>query len=71
MAEEHFDVFGRADLPDALRKLQDRLAPFGVYQTNDGHVAIAAFQPDWMKGLSTRSAGRVIEDPRFSSRGHA
>jgi crotonobetainyl-CoA:carnitine CoA-transferase CaiB-like acyl-CoA transferase len=70
IAEEHFDVFARAGFPMRSGNFQDRLVPFGVYATQDGHVAIVAFQPEWLKGLLD-AIGRpeLIEDPRFSSRG--
>ncbi|MES2999553.1 MAG: CoA transferase [Pseudomonadota bacterium] len=70
VAEEHFDVFGKAGYPLRSGNFQDRLVPFGVYETKDGHAAIAAFQPDWMKGLLD-AIGRpeLMADPRFSSRG--
>jgi crotonobetainyl-CoA:carnitine CoA-transferase CaiB-like acyl-CoA transferase len=70
VAEEHFDVFGRAGYPMRSGNFQDRLVPFGVYQASDGHVAIAAFQPDWMKGLlDAIGKPELLDDPRFSSRG--
>lgn len=70
VAEEHFDVFGKAGYPMRSGNFHDRLVPFGVYQASDGHVAIAAFQPDWMKGLLD-AIGRpeLMDDPRFASRG--
>lgn len=70
VAEEHFDVFGKAGYPARSGNFQDRLVPFGVYQAKDGHVAIAAFQPDWMKGLlDAIGKPELLEDPRFSTRG--
>ncbi len=70
VAEEHFDVFGKAGYPIRSGNFQDRLVPFGVYQTNDGYVAIAAFHPDWMRGLlDALGKPELVEDPRFSSRG--
>lgn len=70
VAEEHFDVLGREGYPSRNGNFHDRLAPFGVYPTQDGHVAIVAFQPDWMRGL-LESIGQpaLLDDPRFSSRG--
>jgi crotonobetainyl-CoA:carnitine CoA-transferase CaiB-like acyl-CoA transferase len=70
VAEEHFDVFGAAGVPMRTGNSHDRLAPFGVYPCSDGHVAIVAFRPEWMKGL-TEAMGRpeLASDPRFASRG--
>ncbi|MEM5428031.1 CoA transferase [Cupriavidus oxalaticus] len=70
VAEEHFDVMGRAGYPSRTGNYHDRLAPFGVYPTRDGHVAVVAFQPDWMRGLlEAMDQAALLDDPRFSSRG--
>jgi crotonobetainyl-CoA:carnitine CoA-transferase CaiB-like acyl-CoA transferase len=70
VAEEHFDVFGKAGYAARTGNFQDRLVPFGVYPSKDGHVAIAAFHPDWLRGLlDALDQSHLIEDPRFSSRG--
>jgi crotonobetainyl-CoA:carnitine CoA-transferase CaiB-like acyl-CoA transferase len=70
LAEEHFDVFSEAGYPVRSGNFQDRLVPFGVYSTSDGHVAIAGFNPDWMKGLlDALGQPHLLHDPRFSSRG--
>ncbi|MGC4250505.1 MAG: CaiB/BaiF CoA-transferase family protein [Sphingobium sp.] len=70
VAEEHFDIFGKAGYPRRSGNTQDRLAPFGVYDSTDGCVAIVAFSPDWMRGLCD-AMGRpdIMEDPRLNSRG--
>lgn len=70
VAEEHFDVMGQAGYPMRSGNFHDRLAPFGVYHTLDGHIAIVAFHPDWMRGLLD-AVGRpeLIDDPRFAQRG--
>lgn len=70
LAEEHFDVMAREGYPCRTGNYHDRLAPFGVYPTQDGYVAIVAFQPDWMRGL-LEAIGQpaFLDDPRFSSRG--
>lgn len=70
VAEEHFDVLGREGYPTRTGNYHDRLAPFGVYPTRDGHVAIVAFQPDWMRALlETVGHPEFLDDPRFSTRG--
>jgi formyl-CoA transferase len=70
VAEEHFDVLGREGYPTRTGNYHDRLAPFGVYPTRDGHVAIVAFQPDWMRALlETVGHPELLDDPRFSTRG--
>jgi crotonobetainyl-CoA:carnitine CoA-transferase CaiB-like acyl-CoA transferase len=70
VAEEHFDVFGQAGYATRTGNFQDRLVPFGVYPGKDGHVAIAALHPDWLRGLlDALGQPHLIDDPRFSSRG--
>lgn len=70
VAEEHFDISSQAGYPMRSGNFLDRLAPFGVYHTKDGHVAIAAFNPEWMKGLlEALGQPHLVDDPRFSSRG--
>ena len=70
VAEEHFDVFGAAGVPLRTGNSHDRLTPFGVYACKDGHAAIVAFRPEWMRGL-LEALGRpeLLTDPRFASRG--
>ncbi|MCC6198488.1 MAG: CoA transferase [Burkholderiales bacterium] len=70
VAEEHFDVMLEHGYAMRSGNYHDRLAPFGVYPTKDGHVAIVAFQPAWMEGLM-EAMGRsdLLQDPRFSGRG--
>jgi crotonobetainyl-CoA:carnitine CoA-transferase CaiB-like acyl-CoA transferase len=70
VAEEHFDVMAKPGEPTRTGNFMDRLAPFGVYPTKDGHVAIVAFQPDWLKAL-LQLVGRpeLADDPRFATRG--
>jgi crotonobetainyl-CoA:carnitine CoA-transferase CaiB-like acyl-CoA transferase len=70
MAEEHFDVYAQAGYATRTGNCHDRLVPFGVYPTRDGHVAIAAFHPEWMKGLlDALEQPHLIDDPRFAKRG--
>lgn len=70
VAEEHFDVLGQAGLPTRSGNFHDRLAPFGVYKTLDGHVAVVAFQPEWMRGLvDALGQPELAVDPRFEHRG--
>jgi crotonobetainyl-CoA:carnitine CoA-transferase CaiB-like acyl-CoA transferase len=70
VAEEHFDIAAQAGAPMRSGNSHDRLVPFGVYPCKDGHVAICAFRPEWMKGLlDVMGKPELIDDPRFSSRG--
>lgn len=70
MAEEHFDVFAEAGYPLRSGNSHDRLVPFGVYACKDGHVAIVAFRPEWLKPLlELIGRAELLDDPRFASRG--
>lgn len=70
VAEEHFDISAAVGAPMRTGNSHDRLAPFGVYPCKDGHVAIVAFQPEWMKGLlDAMGRPELINDPRFANRG--
>ena len=70
VAEEHFDVFQDAGAPMRSGNSTDRLVPFGVYPCKDGHAAICAFRPEWMKGLlEAMGRSELLNDPRFASRG--
>ena len=70
VAEEHFDVFSDAGYPLRSGNFHDRLVPFGVYATQDGYVAIVAFNPDWFKALlEAIGQPQLADDPRFASRG--
>lgn len=70
VAEEHFDIFSSAGYPTRSGNFQDRLVPFGVYKTADGHVAIVAFGPEWMRGLfETMGRADILADARFATRG--
>lgn len=70
VAEEHFDIYERAGYALRTGNYHDRLVPFGVYQTQDGHVAIVAMMPEWFRGLM-EAIGRpeLVDDPRYSTRG--
>jgi crotonobetainyl-CoA:carnitine CoA-transferase CaiB-like acyl-CoA transferase len=70
VAEEHFDVMGAAGYPMRSGNFHDRLAPFGVYPTRDGNVAIVAFSPEWFASLLD-ALGRpeLADDPRYANRG--
>ncbi|BAO91943.1 CaiB/BaiF CoA transferase family protein [Caballeronia cordobensis] len=70
VAEEHFDVFVGHGYPKRSGNFHDRLVPFGVYGTLDGHVAMVAFQPDWFRNLM-EALGRpeLATDPRYATRG--
>jgi len=70
VAEEHFDVYLGEGYPRRSGNFLERLTPFGVYQTQDGYIALVAFQPDWFANLA-EAMGRpeLAEDPRFAALG--
>jgi crotonobetainyl-CoA:carnitine CoA-transferase CaiB-like acyl-CoA transferase len=70
VAEEHFDIAAAAGAEMRTGNSHDRLVPFGVYPCSDGHAAICAFRPEWMKALlDAMGRPELIDDPRFASRG--
>lgn len=68
---EHLDVLQRqGGFPPRSGNSHTRLAPFGVYETKDGHVSIAAASDAWVASL-VEAIGRpeLADDPRFVGRG--
>ncbi|MFT3814879.1 MAG: CaiB/BaiF CoA-transferase family protein [Acidovorax sp.] len=70
VAEEHFDVYFKEGYPRRSGNSLDRLTPFGVYKTQDGYVALVAFQGEWFTNL-TEAMGQpgLAQDPRFAALG--
>jgi crotonobetainyl-CoA:carnitine CoA-transferase CaiB-like acyl-CoA transferase len=70
LAIENFDMLvGKAGYPMRSGNSMDRMAPFGVYETKDGHVAIAAGRDNWFPWLlDAIGQPELMEDPRFASR---
>jgi crotonobetainyl-CoA:carnitine CoA-transferase CaiB-like acyl-CoA transferase len=67
---EHFDVLQRNGFPPRSGNHHDRLAPFGVYRTDDGYVSIAAANDGWTRAIfDAMGKPELIEDPRFTTRG--
>ena len=67
---EHFDLFQRFGLPPRSGNHHNRLCPFGIFVTRNGHVAIAAVADDWLRGLlDAMSQPELLADPRFNGRG--
>lgn len=67
---EHFDVFQKAGFPARSGNHQNRLAPFGIYRTSDGHVSVAAANDKWAAAIfDAMGQPELVSDPRFCGRG--
>jgi crotonobetainyl-CoA:carnitine CoA-transferase CaiB-like acyl-CoA transferase len=70
LAVEHFDVLKRFGFPARTGNHMNRLAPFGLFETRDGYVAIAATADEWVRSLfEAMGQDERKSDPRFASRG--
>jgi len=70
MAVEHFDIFQGAGFPLRTGNQHNRLAPFGLFKTRDGYVAIAAVADEWVRALfDAMERPELMRDPRFCGRG--
>ena len=70
LAIEHLDVFKRAGYAPRSGNQLKRLAPFGMFQTRDGYVAIAAASDDWVRSVfDAMGQPELMQDPRFARRG--
>lgn len=70
LAIENYDMLvGKAGYPMRSGNSLDRMAPFGVYQTKDGHVSIAAGRTNWFPWLMDAiGQPELARDPRFDNR---
>jgi CoA:oxalate CoA-transferase len=66
---EPFDLLERCGVPQRTGQTVPRLAPFGMYRTQDGYVSICAPMENFAHALF-RAIGRpeLIADPRFARR---
>ena len=69
VAVESFDLLERCGVPQRTGLTVPRLAPFGLYPTADGYIAICAPQETFARSLF-EAIGRadLSQDPRFSTR---
>ncbi|MBZ5576230.1 MAG: CoA transferase [Acidobacteriia bacterium] len=69
VAVETFDLLERCGIPQRTGLTVPRLAPFGLYRTNDGYVSICAPQETLARSLF-EAMGRsdLMTDPRFRTR---
>jgi crotonobetainyl-CoA:carnitine CoA-transferase CaiB-like acyl-CoA transferase len=70
LAIENFDMLvGKAGYPMRSGNSMDRMAPFGVYETRNGYVAIAAGRDNWFPWLlDAIGQPELLQDPRFANR---
>jgi CoA:oxalate CoA-transferase len=69
VAAEPFDLLARLGVPARTGQTAPRLAPFGVYQTRDGYVAICAPMDGFAHKLfSAMERADLIIDERFATR---
>ena len=69
VAGEPFDLLEKCGIPQRTGRMVPRLAPFGVYRSRDGFVAICAPTETFARGVFT-AMGRpeLALDPRFETR---
>src|SRR5215469_11120914 len=69
VAVECFDLLERCGIPQRTGLTVPRLAPFGLYRTRDGYIAICAPQEGFARSLF-EAIGRadLMQDPRFATR---
>jgi len=69
LAAEPYDILERCGIPQRTGDTVPRLAPMGIYPTQDGHVAICAPTQAFAKALfdAMKQPG-LATDPRFETR---
>ncbi len=69
VAAEPFDILERCGVPQRTGQTVPRLAPFGVYPTSDGYIAICAPTEVFARSLfSVMGRPELEHDVRFSTR---
>lgn len=69
VASEPFELMERTGQETRTGNMMPRLGAFGVFRTQDGHVAICAPTDTFVSGMFTAmSQPELAADPRFSSR---
>ncbi len=69
VAAEPFDILERCGVPQRTGQTVPRLAPFGVYRSSDGYIAICAPTEIFARSLfSVMGRPELEEDPRFTTR---
>jgi len=69
VAGEPFDLLERCGVPPRTGRMVPRLAPFGVFRSRDGWVAICAPTEAFAQGVFAAIERRdLADDPRFETR---
>ena len=69
VAGEPFDLLEQCGIPQRTGRMVPRLAPFGVYRTLDGWIAICAPTEPFARGLfAAMGQPELAADPRFTTR---
>jgi crotonobetainyl-CoA:carnitine CoA-transferase CaiB-like acyl-CoA transferase len=69
VAVETFDLLERCGIPQRTGLTVPRLAPFGLYRTKDGYIAICAPQETFARSLfAAIGRAELVHDPRFFTR---
>jgi crotonobetainyl-CoA:carnitine CoA-transferase CaiB-like acyl-CoA transferase len=69
VATEPWDTMQRAGIEMRTGNVVPRLAPFGIFATRDGHVALCAPTDSFARGVfEAMGEAPLVEDDRFSSR---
>ena len=69
VAAEPFDLLEQCGIPPRTGRMVPRLAPFGVYRSLDGWIAICAPTEAFARGVFTAMGRTELEaDPRFATR---
>jgi crotonobetainyl-CoA:carnitine CoA-transferase CaiB-like acyl-CoA transferase len=69
VAAEPYEILQRLGIPMRTGQTVPRLAPFGIYETSDGHIALCAPTDAFARGVLL-AMGRedLAADPRFATR---
>jgi crotonobetainyl-CoA:carnitine CoA-transferase CaiB-like acyl-CoA transferase len=69
VAAEPFDLLESCGIPQRTGRMVPRLAPFGIFQSADGYVAICAPTENFARGVfAAMNRPDLAADPRFATR---
>jgi len=69
VAAEPFDLLEACGMPQRTGRMVPRLAPFGVFESADGYIALCAPTEQFARGVfAAMGEPALAEDPRFATR---